>query len=317
MIETTEDIFGFGNDNDLAQDTLAGAQGEILSILDMRDETKMENRWLVTNLIRRNTVVMLDGMGATGKSLLATQLAVAVAGGWPFLGHFVVPRRGKVAYVNAEDPKEEAWLRIKNIARNYDSRQIREAALNIKYFFTDDILKKIQSTILLDRNMQPTPFYDAVVDFSRRWQPDLLIFDPLGRFVYTENDNAYAAQLYTQLTRFNATVMFVHHTNKLSMSAKADEDLNDRAKSRGAGNWVEMAKTRLYVRSGEIRIDKCNYCYENQGKKIKLIFADDMFHASKLIDEESEENEEDQEKEEEPRRRRRRRKPTGKGVVYA
>lgn len=293
MIDT-EDIFG--NDNDLAQDTLAGAQGEILSALDMDVTRLQENRWLVHNLIRRNTVVMLDGMGATGKSLLATQLAVAVAGGWPFLGHFVVPRRGKVAYVNAEDPREEAWLRIKNIAKNYDSRQYREAALNIRLFFAGEIMRQTGTTILLDRNMQPTPFYDAVVDFSRRWQPDLLIFDPLGRFIYCENDNAYAAQVYTQLARFNTTVMFVHHTNKLSMSSKNDEDYNDRAKSRGASNWVEMSKTRLYVVKNEIRIDKCNYCYENQGKKIKLMFADDMFHAAgKLIAaEESEENEEEE-----------------------
>lgn len=274
-------IFEDTDTKTLQNDTLAGARGEILSVLDMDlDETKMENRWLVTNLVRRSTVVMLDGMGSTGKSLLATQLAVAIAGGWPFLGYFTVPRAGKVAYINAEDPHEEAWLRIKKIAKNYDQKLIREAAMNIRIFFADDIMRETRSTILLDRNMQPTPFFDIVADFCKRWQPDLLIFDPLGRYVAVENDNAYAAQVYTQLQSIGTTIMMVHHTNKLSMSSKADEDLNDRAKSRGASNWVEMTKTRLYLRDGELRIDKCNYCYENQGKRIKIVFMDDMFHAT-------------------------------------
>jgi acetolactate synthase-1/2/3 large subunit len=71
--------------------------------------------WLVEGLIPSGTVTLLGGDGGTGKSLLALQLAAAVALARAWLGHPV--KAGSAIFISAEDDRDELHRRIADICR--------------------------------------------------------------------------------------------------------------------------------------------------------------------------------------------------------
>ena len=78
--------------------------------------------WLVEDLIPEGNVTLLSGDGATGKSLLALQLDVAVATGGHWIG--LKPEPGRALYVSAEDETDEIHRRLARIVpRTRNARQ--------------------------------------------------------------------------------------------------------------------------------------------------------------------------------------------------
>ncbi len=234
--------------------------------------------WLVDELIHERTISMLDGIGSVGKSYIAMQLAVAISSGEKWLDKWNC-KKGKVLVINAEDPEPECHRRFRRIAENYDKETIRDAAKNIYYISISNLPPEVMpNLVLMDTKFQPQQFFHYVAAIVKEIKPAAVIFDPLGSFVAVENDNAYAAQIYALLQRLNTTIVVVHHNSKIAMSKK-DAGIEDRAKSRGASNWVEKTKTRLYLRKLFMKIDKCNYNHELQDKILQLEFKNGMFVA--------------------------------------
>lgn len=73
--------------------------------------------WLVRELLPDGVVGILAAPGGTGKSLLLQQLAVAVAGGLPFLG-CEIDRPGAVVYLSMEDDRDELRRRLHAIGQS-------------------------------------------------------------------------------------------------------------------------------------------------------------------------------------------------------
>ena len=71
--------------------------------------------WLIYGLIPAREITMLSGDGGTGKSLLALQLAVAMATGTEWAGQ--VPNRGRTMFISAEDDIAELHRRLAAIVR--------------------------------------------------------------------------------------------------------------------------------------------------------------------------------------------------------
>ena len=61
-------------------------------------------RWLVELLWSAQAVGIIGGEPKCGKSLLALEIAVAVATGQPCLRRFATPSPGRVLLYNGEDP---------------------------------------------------------------------------------------------------------------------------------------------------------------------------------------------------------------------
>ncbi|MEE4118310.1 MAG: AAA family ATPase, partial [Paracoccaceae bacterium] len=70
-----------------------------------------EREWHVAELIPAAQVTMLGGEPGSGKSLLAKQLALATAGGLPWVGR-VIGRPGPALYLSAEDDEDELHRRL-------------------------------------------------------------------------------------------------------------------------------------------------------------------------------------------------------------
>jgi RecA-family ATPase len=64
-----------------------------------------EREWIVRNMIPARTVSLLVGDGATGKTTLGLQLAVARALGRDWIG--TIPEPGKTLFMSAEDDATE------------------------------------------------------------------------------------------------------------------------------------------------------------------------------------------------------------------
>lgn len=75
-----------------------------------------EQEWLVHQIIPGSNVTLLYGDGGTGKSLLALQLAAAVAGGG-LMWLNRSPKPGRALYLSAEDDRAELHRRLARIAR--------------------------------------------------------------------------------------------------------------------------------------------------------------------------------------------------------
>ena len=81
------------------------------SVLDTRPVPP--RHWLIPDLIPGGTVTMLGGDGGTGKSLIALQLAVAVASGRQWLRREVAT--GRAMFISAEDDEPELHRRLAGI----------------------------------------------------------------------------------------------------------------------------------------------------------------------------------------------------------
>jgi len=248
--------------------TLFGIQPGLQIWMDTSPEPPA---WIVEDLIHEKTVAVLDGLGGSGKSYLALQLAISIASGNRFLRFATT--QGKVIYLNGEDPDSESHRRfrrmIDTLSEFHTEEQIRQIAENITYI---SMIAVQDSPILLSPHMQPTQTYAKLQKFVRAWKPDLVILDPLSLFIASENDNSYAAQFYALLRKLDATVLVLHHQSKAGMNGEAPE----RARARGASVWVENARTRMILKENQLKIEKNNY--SNKGKySIPLVFRDGMW----------------------------------------
>ena len=78
-----------------------------------------ERQWLIPGILLRGTVSILSGDGGVGKSLLAQQLATAMATGKPFLGIAPQALPVKSLAIFCEDSIEELHYRQAQINAHY------------------------------------------------------------------------------------------------------------------------------------------------------------------------------------------------------
>jgi RecA-family ATPase len=172
-------------------------------------------------------VGMLAAAGGAGKTMALVQLAVSVATGRPWLGHYGVPvgSRGRVVLALAEEDTDEAHRRLYAVRRGLALSEQEWA----------DVLDRITLLALAGDVVQlvaaqgkdgRTEETDVLRELRERlasggedWK--LVVLDPLSRWAgsETETDNYAATRFVTaieSLTRApgNPTVLLSHHTTK-------------------------------------------------------------------------------------------------------
>lgn len=180
----------------LAGDTLLNSFGQAPPPLD----------FVVPGLLA-GTVGILYGPGAAGKSWLALQLAVAVAGGPDISGAFGAVRPGPVVYLGDEDPEIVTKHRLHVLGAHLDlsARQAVADHLTIQGFggSPPDLLRDL-------------PVLSRTADGAR-----LVIVDTLRRFHLAEENNSLEMMLLLSgieavAAQTGATVLFLHHVSKAS-----------------------------------------------------------------------------------------------------
>lgn len=214
------------------------------------------------------TVGSIVAQGGAGKSWLALEIAIAVAGG-PDLPEIGVPAFGPVVYLPAEDPRVAVIHRLHAVAPHLDDEQRRRVAERLTIY------------PLMGRSvdmMQPewAAALERVADGSR-----LVVLDTLRRFhIEDENASGPMAQLLGVMEgiceRTGASILFLHHTAKgAALNGGGDSQQASRGSSvlvdniRG-GQWnlstmTEAEATRHGIDAGDRRRfvklvqAKCNF----------------------------------------------------------
>ena len=197
--------------------------------------------WLVPELLPHRSVTMLSGDGGVGKSLLALQLAVAVAAGKDWIG--TIPERGPVVYVSAEDEREEIHRRLAAITEG----------LEVPFSALDDLRivplagrDAVMGTPNPTNGITGTTLWKSLVAEVDQILPRLLILDNLADvFAGNENSRPGARQFIGLLRRLaiktELAVLLLAHPSLTG--------INSGSGSSGSTAWNNSVRSRLYLQS--------------------------------------------------------------------
>lgn len=219
---------------------IASFKSEVFRASDLDGKPIPDRQWLVTDLIPSATVTLLGGDGGTGKSLLALQLAAAVAhGGFPWLGRHVY--KGAVVFVSAEDDRDELHRRIAAVARSSGASLADLDNLHLCSLAGEEALL---ATLERDGSLKPTSLFDALDDYLDVTRPALLVLDTLADlFPGDENARSQVRQFVGMLRglaiRHDCAVLLLAHPSLSGLSSGAGTS--------GSTAWNNSVRSRLYL----------------------------------------------------------------------
>lgn len=211
-------------------------------------------QWIVQEWVPRNAVTALFGRGGHGKSLLAQQMAVAVANGMNFLEVSTVT--GPVLGLFCEDDADELLRRGSAL---FDASMI-EAAEGCSRLFLDARAGKFNTLISFGPDRLPAPTY-LMAELHKQCEairPALVILDNIAQlFAGQENARTEVTSFCNELTGiargFNCAVLLLGHTAK-----------NEGSEYSGSTAWDAAVRSRLFFERQEdgtavLKKAKANY----------------------------------------------------------
>jgi hypothetical protein len=197
-----------------------------------------DHRWLIHDLWADQAVGIVGGEPKLGKSLLALDMVVAVAGGVPCLRRFAPARCGPVLVYAAEDALHLVRTRLESICA---AAHVRLPDLPIHVITTPSV----RLDLLADRQR-----LQATIAVQR---PILLVLDPFVRLHrIDENASSEVAPILAYLRElqrcFALAVAVVHHARKGAHAIRAGQAL------RGTSEFHAWGDSNLYLRRLDDRL---------------------------------------------------------------
>jgi hypothetical protein len=197
--------------------------------------------YLVEGLWTVNDTLMLFGVGGTGKSLFALNLAIALTDPSveSFLDRFPVRKKCKVLMLQSEVSIVGFNDRVKKI---YGNKALPiEVGENIKMVaYSDDIMTS--DGIITSGDFNNDKFFESIKKILTENDQDVLVIDPLISF-HNEDENANT-QMRRVLDRIKilgqetkTSILIIHHSGKSNLG-------NNNAGGRGAssiGDWASSS----------------------------------------------------------------------------
>lgn len=168
--------------------------------------------YLIEELLPANALVSLQTKDIFGKTTLATQLAMSVAFGLPFLNRYASIQTGKVLYINARDTDEDSHRRFKRLIREW-SRIVLDLSTridnNLDNFTHISLFDECFGVLpqLIDVSGSMTKTYAYLHQFSEYFKCKLIVIDPVEDFFPENLKNI--SELYIKLRQIPSTVLLV------------------------------------------------------------------------------------------------------------
>jgi RecA-family ATPase len=237
-IETNVRAFPSGQPRATVITPRAERESTWFSAADLEGKPIPQRQWLVDGLVPSKTVTLFGGDGGTGKSLLALQLAAAVASGTKWLNRDV--SSGRVIFISAEDDEDELHRRLHDIktAAGVDFSDLSE--LTLRSLAGEDALLAIESNVALVQSA----LFDELDTRAGLVEPTLIVIDTLADvYPSNENDRAKVRQFIgilrgLALKRECALILLAHP----SLSG-----LNSGSGTSGSTAWNNSVRSRLYL----------------------------------------------------------------------
>lgn len=173
------------------------------------DTLEVSHHPLVEGLLYQRHVTFIAGEPGGGKSIIATQLALALSSGSMVFGSLAVPQPRRVYYLQLEGSYPDTIDRIRRMRT-----KVPVNTTNLAWDFRTglDLLSPLQGQ-------------EMIMDISTWGNPELLIVDPLYQSVFGE----LSAELPTKaLIKFldvarahfdPCAILLIHHTRKASYAS--------------------------------------------------------------------------------------------------
>jgi AAA domain len=200
-------------------------------------------QWLVTGLVTKGGIAMLGAEPKSGKTWMATEIAVAVTTGTPVCGEFFA-ERGRVAYFFAEDLAVQVRNRIRALLAG---RELGPIALGGR-------LHVCPRGKFLDITDDKDLAW-VIASCRRLGELDLLVLDPLRDLHSGEEDKSDAMRDVMRRLRLvgellGCTVAVAHHSGKASVD-NAKRRPGQRMRGSGAIHGSTDSGIYLGVKGGD------------------------------------------------------------------
>ena len=193
---------------------------------------------VIHGLLRQGETMNIIASPKTGKSWLATDLAIAVATGRDWLGQFRC-ERGEVLILDNELHAETSAERIPKVA-NARGIPIDAYADRLRVQNLRGCLQDVFSLGGYFQSLTPGRFKVIILDAFYRFMPRDM----------DENDNGTMASLYNHIDRYadllGCCFVLIHHTTKGNQSSKGVTDVGA-----GAGSQSRATDTHMILRAHE------------------------------------------------------------------
>lgn len=211
-----------------------------LVLAEDMEQLLVELNPLVDQFLYEETATLIAADPGTGKSTIATQLALCLSSGTPLFGVLEVPRPRKVYYLQMEGAYRQSLDRMRHM------RQV--IALNPDNLCWDawavvNALKESQINQLVER-------------IAKVMRPDLVVIDPLymcvsGGLSKDEPASAFV-QFSTRLMKdFGCSNLLLHHTTKPTYSQRDGKAVEKEDPFYGS-QWIKAhVDTSYYLKAAD------------------------------------------------------------------
>jgi RecA-family ATPase len=242
-----------------------------------RDVPLPPMRWLATNRIPAGDATILSGDGGGGKTTVALQLAVAVAGR---LGDWLgtVCEAGPVIFFSGEEPEHEMRRRLQRVARK---RGMEPADIENLHFHFADPDKCLLGVARPNGSIMPTPLFVALAAAAEEIRPALIVVDSIAAtFGGNQNDRVHARTFVAMFRRLaqavDCAVLLLDHPSLAGITSGTGRG--------GSMDWQNATRARLHLETvaGDdgstcrvLEVKKTNY--GPSGEKVRLQWEDGCF----------------------------------------
>lgn len=210
---------------------------QTLDLAMLADERATSKQYLIERIVPAAEVTLLNGGGATGKSLAAQQAATAAAAGLPFLGLRVEP--GPAIYLTCEDDADQLHWRQQHIC---EAMSVPMASLADKLHLISlrGALNTHLCTFAADGTLERQPAYSRLRDMIEATGSKLVFLDNLAHlFTGNESDRGQVTRFINLLNKLagetGAAIILLAHPNKAGDSYS------------GSTAWLNAVRSQVII----------------------------------------------------------------------
>jgi KaiC/GvpD/RAD55 family RecA-like ATPase len=223
-------------------------------------EIQKQEEWILEPFIPTNSIILLDGLGGTGKSIFAMEMAYAISTGQSFLLQDLTPTGNyPILYLTAEETDWRFFERLQKIENAY--------CIKSENFFWVSTLSKdfcLATTRLFHKRqneVQPAETFVFLENAIKKTQAKLIVIDSWTNFYgldenSTEDGSAAYDFIKSLIRQYGCSILIIHHQTKEAMRGNANI-------FRGTMVFREQARARIVITRRDeqkiVAIEKLNY----------------------------------------------------------